>query len=85
MAFDLTTARHVVRIVVGNDNPERICSRQEAEDAMAKLNAALEGPPRGVVVGVEKGFSLIQIGEHQVVQQWIAYHVALPYKPPPQR
>ena len=81
MAFDLTSVRHVVRIVVGNDNPERVCTRQESEEAMAKLNAALEGPPRGVVVGVEKGFALIQIGEHQVVQQWLAYHVSLPYKP----
>lgn len=85
MAFDLSGARHVVRIVVGNDDPERICTRRESEEAMAKLNDCLAGPPRGVVVGVEKGFALLQIGEHQVVQQWIAYHVALPYKPPKSR
>jgi hypothetical protein len=79
--FDLTEVRHVKRIVIGSDNPAHIRTQAEVDDAARLLNQCLTGAPKGSIIGTERSFALVQIGEHQVVLQWIAYHVGFPRKP----
>ncbi len=81
--FDLTNVRHVRRIVVGSDNPSRLCTREETEAQMEELNRCLTCRPAGTLIAVERSFTLVRIGEHQVVLQWIVYHVGFERKPPP--
>ena len=80
---DLSDVKHIKRIIVGSDNPAYIKTQAEVDEAMEELNQHLTGSPRGTLVAVERSFSLVRIGEHQVVLQWIAYHVGFPRKPPP--
>jgi len=80
--FDLTTIRHVERVVVGNTDPSRIKSEEEIQKAMDKVNFLLDrASPKGKLIGQEKGFSVYQLGEHQVVLQHIVYHVGFIRKP----
>ncbi|OWQ83825.1 hypothetical protein CDN99_25505 [Roseateles aquatilis] len=80
---ELSNVRHVKRIVVGSENPARLCTREETEARMAELNHCLTCQPAGTLLAVERSFTLVRIGEHQVVLQWIAYHVGFARKPPP--
>lgn len=79
--FDLTEAKYVKRITVGNDNPGHMLSNEQIEEAAALLNRCLSDTPKGHIVAVEKNFLVVQMGEHQAVLQWIVYHVAFPRKP----
>ncbi len=79
--FDLSDVKFVKRIVVGTDNPSRMRSEEEIEAARALLNRCLTDAPRGTIVGMEKSFTILQVGEHQVVLQWLCYHVGFPRKP----
>ncbi len=79
--FDLTEVRFIKRITVGNDNPGRMRTSEEIEAAVALLNKCLTGVPKGSIIATEKSFAILQMGEHQVVLQWIVYHVAFPRKP----
>lgn len=79
--FDLTEARYVKRIVIGSDNPAQIRTAEEIDTATALLNRCLTETPRGHVLGVEKSFTVVQVGEHQVVLQWLCYHVAFARRP----
>lgn len=83
--FDQSNVKYIKRIVVGSDNPARICTREETEAQMAELNDCLTGAvhPRGTLLAVERSFTLVRIGEHQVVLEWLAYHVGFPRQPPP--
>lgn len=78
---DLSEVKFIKRIVVGSDNPTRIKSPEEVEKASALLNRCLGESPQGHVVGVEKSFTIVQIGEHQVVLQWLCYHIGFRRKP----
>jgi len=79
--FDLTEVKYVKRITVGSDNPSRMCTSEEIDAAMALLNKCLSDTPKGCIIAVEKSFAVLQMGEHQVVLQWIVYHVGFPRKP----
>lgn len=79
--FDLTEVRHVKRIVVGTDDPSHVKTPAEIEEARALLNRCLSETPKGVIIGVEKSFVVLNIGEHQVVLQWICYHIGFARKP----
>ncbi len=79
--FDLTDVGFVKRIVVGNTDPEKLLSEEEIQSASDLLNRCLGGAPRGRVIGVEKNFTLLNIGEHQVVLQCMVYHVGFIRKP----
>ncbi|WP_431266241.1 hypothetical protein ACQ859_13720 [Roseateles chitinivorans] len=88
--FDQSNVKYIKRIVVGSDNPARICTREETEAQMAELNDCLTGAvhPRGTLLAVERSFTLVRIGEHQVVLEWLAYHVGFPanrHRRPPGR
>jgi hypothetical protein len=79
--LDLTEVRYVKRITVGSDNPGRMRTPEEIEAAAALLNKCLTGVPKGSIIATEKSFAVLQMGEHQVVIQWIVYHVGFPRKP----
>lgn len=79
--FDITEVKYVKRITVGSDNPERMRTPEEIEAATALLNKCLTGTPKGCIIATEKSFVVLQIGEHQVVLQWIVYHIGFPRKP----
>jgi len=78
---DLTDIKYVKRITVGNDDPGRMRTQAEIEEAAALLNKCLNSSPRGCIIAVEKSFVVLQLGEHQAVLQWIVYHVGFPRKP----
>ena len=69
------------RVVVGNDNPEVQPSEEKYQEQMAYLNRCLNDYPKGKIIGQEKNFYLLNIGEHQVVMQYIVYHVGFERKP----
>jgi hypothetical protein len=79
--FDLTDTKYIKRIVVGSDNPNQMSTEAQVETARALLNRCLTDTPRGTIIGIEKSFTILQVGEHQVVLQWLCYHVAFPRKP----
>jgi hypothetical protein len=79
--FDLTDVGFVKRIVVGNTDPEKLLSEEEIQKASDLLNRCLGESPRGRIIGVEKNFSLLNIGEHQMVLQCMVYHVGFARKP----
>jgi hypothetical protein len=79
--FDLSDVKYIKRVVVGSDNPNQMRSETQVEEARALLNRCLTDTPRGTIVGIEKSFTILQIGEHQVVLQWLCYHVGFPRKP----
>lgn len=79
--LDLTEVRYIKRITVGTDNPGRMRTPEELEEAAALLNRCLTDTPKGSIIAVEKSFAVLQMGEHQAVLQWIVYHVGFPRKP----
>lgn len=79
--FDLTDVGFVKRIVVGSTDPQKLTSAAVVEGEAALLNRCLSETPRGRIVGIEKNFSLLNIGEHQVVLQAQVYHVGFVRKP----
>lgn len=78
---DLSEVKFVKRVVVGSNSPTQMLSEAQIEEARALLNRCLTDTPRGVVIGIERSFTILQIGEHQVVLQWLAYHIGFPRKP----
>ena len=79
--FDLTDVKFVKRVVVGSDNPNQMQTDEQVRRAEALLNRCLTDSPRGTIVGIEKSFSILQVGEHQVVLQWLCYHVGFSRRP----
>ena len=55
--------------------------RWTGQPAMALINRCLSDYPKGKIIGVEKSFSILQIGEHNVVLQWTTYHVGFIRRP----
>lgn len=79
--FDLTDVHYVKRISIGSSNPEVAISEEEIQDAINLLNQCLSGTPKGTILGMEKSFKLLTIGENHAVIQWMVYHVGFPRKP----
>lgn len=79
--FDLNDVRYVKRVVVGSSNPAQMASEKDIEAAQALLNRCLNETPKGSILGIERSFTLLQLGEHQVVLQWLSYHIGFPRKP----
>jgi hypothetical protein len=80
---DLSDVRHIKRIVVGSDNPARLHTKAEIDAALEEVNGYLTGCPRGTLLAIERSFVIVHVGEHQVVLQWMAYHIGFPRRPPP--
>lgn len=79
--FDLTDVGFVARLTIGSLDPEQLQNTDAVEAAMALLNRCLSDAPKGRIVGIEKTFNLLNIGEHQVVLQAMIYHVGFKRKP----
>lgn len=79
--FDLNEVKYVKRIVVGSNDPTRMLGDDELKKAQDLLNRCMSESPKGSILGIERSFTILQIGEHQVVLQWLAYHVGFPRKP----
>lgn len=79
--FDLSSVRYVKRIVVGQKDPQVLYTEEDAAKDIELLNKCLNDFPKGHIIGQEKNFTIFNIGEHQVVQQWIVYHIGFEKKP----
>jgi hypothetical protein len=79
--FDVSETGFVKRIVVGNTNPEQIVDEEQIKQQMDFLNRCLNENPKGRIIGQEKNFYLLNIGEHQVVMQYVVYHVGFVRRP----
>jgi hypothetical protein len=79
--IDLSDVGFVKRIVVGSNNPANLQSEDEIRQAMALLNRCLNEAPKGKIIGIEKSFNILQVGEHNVVLQWMTYHLGFPRRP----
>lgn len=79
MTYSLTDYRFVVRYVVGNRDAEKLPDEKVMEKQMKELNEALSRGGR--IIAQEKNFFILNIGEHQVVSQYIVYHVGFERKP----
>jgi len=79
--FDLTDVGYVKRIVVGSTDPEKLVSEDVVKAEAALLNRCLTETPKGKIIGIEKNFTLLNIGEHQVVLQALIYHVGFARRP----
>lgn len=79
--FSLTDVRYVHRVVVGNSNPETAPDEEKYAKQLHLLNRCLNDYPKGKIIGQEKNFYLLNIGEHQIVMQYIVYHVGFERKP----
>ena len=72
---------YVYRLVLGNNNPEMQPNEELYEKQSALLNKCLTSSPKGKIIGQEKNFYILNIGEHQVVMQYIVYHIGFERKP----
>ena len=79
MAYSLSDCKFIARYVVGNANAEKLPDESVMKKQLSELNAALSRGGR--LVGEEKNFFILNIGEHQVVSQYIVYHVGFERKP----
>lgn len=79
--YQLSNVRFVKRIVVGNDNPQNMRTEEEVQAAMDLVNRCLNELPRGHIIGIEKNFGLYNLGEHQVVLQYLVYNIGFERKP----
>lgn len=79
--FDLSCVGFVKRIIVGNNNPEKMTTDAEIEKQVNLLNKCLQEYPKGKIIGIERNFFILNIGEHQVIMQYMVYHVGFKRKP----
>lgn len=79
--FDLSCVGFVKRITVGNNNPEKMTTDAEIEKQVNLLNKCLQEYPKGKIIGIERNFFILNIGEHQVIMQYTVYHVGFKRKP----
>ncbi|MDP9102425.1 MAG: hypothetical protein M3N05_00260 [Pseudomonadota bacterium] len=79
--FQLADVRFVKRITIGSHDATLLKTHEEIERATELLNRCLTEYPRGTILGIEKSFQLLHIGEHQVVMQYHVYHVGFARKP----
>jgi len=80
-AFDITDVGYVHRITVGSHDPNRQQIEEEMQAAIDQLNHCLADYPKGRILGMQKMFTVLNVGEHQVVLQSITYHVGFRRKP----
>lgn len=79
--FDLSCVGFVKRIIVGNNNPEKVTTDAEIEKQVNLLNKCLQEYPKGKIIGIERNFFILNIGEHQVIMQYTVYHIGFKRKP----
>lgn len=80
-AFDIADVRFLKRVVVGNTDPANMRDESVIQKQMDYLNRCLSENPKGCIVGKEKGFHVVRLGEHQIALEYVAYHVGFKRKP----
>lgn len=73
--FDITEMGYIERIVVGTTTPDTMPTEEDNQKKMALVNRCLSEYPKGRIIGIERSFSVIRIGEHQVVLESVTYHI----------
>jgi len=73
--FDITDVGHIERIVVGSITPGEMPTEQVNQAKMSRINRCLSDFPKGRIIGVERSFSVVRVGEHQVVLEAVVYHI----------
>ena len=79
--FDLSGVGYVKRIIVGSQHPLDMRTEKDVQAAVDLLNRCLADTPKGRIIGIEKTFNILTVGEHQVVLQCMIYHVGFERKP----
>ena len=79
--FDISSVGYVKRIVIGNNNPEKATDERTIQKQIDLLNRCLTEYPKGKIIGIERNFFILNIGEHQVVLQYSVYHLGFKRKP----
>ena len=79
--FDISLVGYVKRIVIGNNNPEKATDERTIQKQIDLLNRCLTEYPKGKIIGIERNFFILNIGEHQVVMQYSVYHLGFKRKP----
>lgn len=79
--FNLSSIGFIKRVVVGHKDPDKLNDENEIVKAQEYVNRCLSEPPKGNIIGIEKNFNIINLGEHQVVMQWLVYHIGFEKKP----
>lgn len=75
--FDLSSVGFIKRIVIGSSTPNEIYDENKVKaDMDFSINSLLIS--QKVKLSHVKNFNILNIGEHQVVQQWVVYHVGFP-------
>lgn len=79
--FDISSVGYVKRIVIGNNNPEKATDERTIQKQIDLLNRCLTEYPKGKIIGIERNFFILNIGEQQVVMQYSVYHLGFKRKP----
>ncbi len=79
--FDLSEVGYVRRVVVGSLDPQSIPTEADTQAKMDEVNRCLSEFPKGKLLGMERSFSILRIGEHQVVLEAVSYHIGFKRKP----
>mgnify|MGYP000770469208 CR=1 FL=1 len=72
---------YIHRVIVGCSNPESQVNEEKIKKQMAEVNRCITGYPKGKIIGVEKNFFILNIGEHQAILQYLVYHIGFLKKP----
>jgi len=73
--FDITEMGFIERVVVGTTTPDTMPTEEDNQKKMDFVNRCLTDYPKGRIIGIERSFSVIRIGEHQVVLESVVYHI----------
>ena len=71
--FNLSSIQFIKRVTVGHKDPDVNYDENEIIKAQEYINRCLSESP--------KGYIIINLGEHQVVMQWLVYHIGFEKKP----
>lgn len=79
--FSLSDLGYVHRVIVGCNNPELMVDEEKTKKQIHEVNRCLTEYPKGKIIGIEKNFFILNIGEHQTVVQYLVYHIGFKRKP----
>jgi hypothetical protein len=70
----LSEITYIKRYTIGNYDPTNIKTEEEIQANVNTMNNELSSY-KGSILGQEKNFINFNLGEHQVVMQYVVYHV----------
>ena len=77
-SFDIPDIKWVERFIVGISNPDRFLTQAEIDLQMEDVNSALR---YGKLVSVEQNFTLMKLGNKDIVTQYTVYHIGFKQRP----